>query len=400
MPEAPNGHKEADANVFGALARPAILHPLGILYVMREDGGTVAVRAPDSKGKSMFRALSSASGNPWLLATDRGYFLSQGRAGHLLGPQDGFLAYSKVLPDYPEAFGIRGEGGVDYVVWNGPEGIGCLALRPASVERLGGASQVVGLTAWKTEGQLHIAGMSPRHVAESKKHHDLTFGEAVILTVDLRARTTASETVSRDVSGQIADKLGTSYPNEDITRAAARAQLRVESWLGTVSEGENRVLIGAIVNPGSTEWEWGEISEQLAWTDTALLGLFRYRPRGPELLRLLYPYSFVQVLRSERASLIYLIHWSGTEGFRVGDLQHLNVEDGLTSTEPTPLTWTGVGEGDELAGFTARHDERIGYFGIVSAFRGLGRMESYLVLSDDGIAWSAAHSLGESAYTE
>jgi hypothetical protein len=400
MPEARNEHSEADANVFNALARPAILHPLGILYVLREDGATVAVRAPDAKGKSMFRALSSAGGDPWLLATDRGYFLSQGRPGHLLGPQDGFLAYSKVLPDYPEAFGIRGEGGADYVVWNGPEGIGCLALRPASVERLGGASRVVALTGWKTEGQLHIAGMSPRHVAESKKHHDLTFGKAVILNVDLRAGTTVSEAVSSDVSEKIAEMLEASYPNEDITPAAARAKLRVESWLGAVSEGENRVLIGAIVNPGSAEWEWGELSEQLAWTDTALLGLFRYRVRETELLRLLYPYSFVQVLRSERASFIYLIRWSGTEGFRVGDLQHLNVQDGLASTEPRPLTWNGLGEGEELASFTARHDERIGYFGIVSVFRDLGRMESFLVLSEDGVGWRAVHSLGENTYTE
>jgi hypothetical protein len=400
MAETPNGHTEADANVFGALARPAILHPLGILYVLREDGATVGVRAPDSRGKNMFRALSGPGGDPWLLATDRGYFLTQKSTGYLLGPRDGFMAYSKVLPDYPEAFGIRGERGVDYVVWNGPEGIGCLALKPASVERLGGASRMIGLTGWKTEGQLHIAGMSPRHVAESKKHYDLSFGEAVILTVDLRAGTTAPKKVTRDISGEIAEKLGASYPNESITRAASHAQLRVESWLGVVSEGQRRVLIGAIVNPGSADWEWGEISEQLARTDTALLGLFQFRDRETELLRILYPYSFVQVLPSDRARLIYLIHWSESQGFRVGDLQYLNPQDDIPSAEPRPLTWTGVDEGDELGGFTARHDERVGYFGIVSVYRDMGRMESYLVLSDDGIAWSAAHSLGDSAYTE
>jgi hypothetical protein len=274
-----------------------------------------------------------------------------------------------------------------------------LSAAPSGVSNLGFSSPTLGFAGWRSGSELVIAGMLPRKIKESEKHYSLRFGEAAILTLDLEGRSATVQRAAGAIDARAAGKLASSLAGGE-GPSLVPGRDRVECWLAAVPWRDRRVLIGTIVNPGSAEWEWGDISEQPAWTDSALVGFFLQNEAVLEPVRLDYPYSFVQAQASNGGWLVYLLHHGSSEGFQPTDLHYLIVGEQFGAARPAPLAFAGLERGERLARFRTAYDERVGYFGILSVFREVGKMESFLITGTDGTSWRVVQSLGTRAYVK
>jgi hypothetical protein len=319
------------------------------------------------------------------------YVLTDPGKGYRFSPANGLLRPTGLPLTFSPVFAL--EGADDHFVVHRDGVSSILRLEGDRLKASTAALPLRAFSGWRDGDRLLVAGMRPRR---ARGESYVKLGSAAVFSVSAASGVAERLRLPNAVPDAVKAVLGEMAPGEFSPRGLKVLKVRLECWLASMKAGSVRWLVGGALIVQPFEDRWGMTVEP-DWADHVLLLLFCDDGRQVRLARVLYPYGHVALVRRFDEGLLYLVsHQHRKEepaGFKVRDLVCLRSGDRFERMEP--LMVDGLDPAALVLDFRPRFEDGLGFFATLGTPAGLGRIDSYLLLSDDGRSWKVTLKLAE-----